>query len=70
MYVICVCVLYHRCELYLFIPRWNHAYADARQRCTHVVAVDRKKGLRITDYSLMSCDTAGHHVTLILLGWL
>ena len=34
------------------------------------MSVDRKHGLRITDYGLMSCDTAGHHVTLILLWWL
>ena len=41
---------------------------------THVAmwAVDRKHGLQITDYRLtcMSCDTARHHVTVILLGWL
>ena len=36
----------------LFIPRWNDACADARQRCTHVVVVDSKK--KTVDHGLQT----------------
>ena len=57
----------HKCNCY--------AYDDYDSNATITFSfsasmpVERKHRLWITDYGL-SCDTAGHHVTRILLGWL
>ena len=63
-----------RSPKFIFSTSFIHDCYEVRSAVTCCVTlgdpVDRKDGLPITDYGLMSCDTAGHHVTLLLLGWL